>query len=71
MPDVIGIHRPGRPSNDHARGFELALQAALNEASDNPSFSQLDGTEATIVFKAIVTKRNPVDIDGYVVHIQI
>jgi hypothetical protein len=73
LPEFEGNYRPGRPSNNHARGFELALEAALNAASDavnedpNSTVAQvlLTGTEVTIVFKATVKARNPVDIDGY------
>jgi hypothetical protein len=30
---ATGTYTPGRPSNDHARGFELALEAALIDLS--------------------------------------
>jgi hypothetical protein len=77
--EVIGEFRPGTPSNDHARGFELALEAALNKASERaeqePTIAQLlpldEPREVTIFYKANVTRHNPVDIDGYIAIIQL
>ncbi len=67
MPQEVarGTFSFGRPSNDHAQGFELALQVALDalrEASPN-----LDHEEVEVAFHATVTVRNPADIDGYIV----
>jgi hypothetical protein len=73
--DVIGQARPG--FNSHARGFEVALEAALNEASiradQDADFARLfeEPLEVTIVYKAILKRTNPVDIDGYIAIIQI
>jgi hypothetical protein len=64
---ATGEYRPGRPSNDHARGFERAVEAGLIELSG----STFDRQEVEIVFHAILTTRNPVDIDGYIAIIQV
>jgi hypothetical protein len=68
VPQVLatGTYTPGRPSNDHARGFERAVEAALIALSA----SSLNPQQVEIVFRADVTKRNPVDIDGYIAIIQ-
>ncbi len=68
MAEFIGNFSFGRPSNDHTRGFELALQDALKKlAQENPNF---DPQEVGITFRALVSVRNPADIDGYITIIQ-
>jgi hypothetical protein len=63
-----GRYRPGRPSNDHARGFSLALEDALNKLRDEYP-EQLESPESLgtreIRFSASLTVRNPADIDEY------
>ena len=67
QPVATGTYTPGRPSNDHARGFERAVEAALIELREQGPF---DGLQVEVVFNAILTTRNPVDIDGYIAIIQ-
>jgi hypothetical protein len=63
-----GHYRPGRPSNDHARGFSLALEDALNKLRDEYP-EELERPESLgtreIRFSASLTVRNPADIDEY------
>jgi hypothetical protein len=67
-----GHYKPGRPSNDHARGFELALQDALNTLREEYP-EELERAEhlgiREIKFFADLTLRNPADIDEYFAHI--
>jgi hypothetical protein len=63
-----GTYKPGRPSNEHAKGFSRALEAALNDLREQFP-EELDAPkmlgEITISFGAVLTVRNPADIDEY------
>jgi hypothetical protein len=63
-----GHYKPGRPSNDHARGFSLALEDALNQIrAQYPEELERPESLGTheIRFSASLTVRNPADIDDY------
>ena len=66
---VKGHYKPGRPSNDHARGFSLALEDALNQVREQFGPEELTTAEPLgtheIKFSASLTVRNPADIDEY------
>lgn len=74
MADIEGRFRPGRPWNDHARGYELAIQDALRKwreelretlGDDIDEEANLGTKELRLM--ASLTARNPVDIDEYIV----
>jgi hypothetical protein len=71
---IRGHFKPGNPSNDHARGFELALVDALNKVRAQFGPEELTAPEPLgiheVKFFADLTVRNPADIDEYFAEIQ-